>query len=116
LDFNEDDGVAVASGGSYANHLHLTPDRQPRQHLNTQPFKGRMPFLTPGEQCQSTKGSTAGSDQESKARLAKRQTFGDMNNLQIRHLQHHFNACFSPGFWLARSPQFLHPCVSNVNP
>jgi len=29
LDFNEarDDGVAVASGGPYASHLHLTPDR-----------------------------------------------------------------------------------------
>ena len=29
LDFNEatDDGVAVASAGPYANHLHLTPDR-----------------------------------------------------------------------------------------
>jgi len=29
LDFNEarDDGVAVASAGPYANHLHLVPDR-----------------------------------------------------------------------------------------
>ena len=29
LDFNEarDDGVAVASAGPYANHLHLAPDR-----------------------------------------------------------------------------------------
>jgi len=29
LDFNEatDDGVAVASSGLYANHLHLTPNR-----------------------------------------------------------------------------------------
>jgi len=29
LDFNEarDDGVALASAGPYANHLHLTPDR-----------------------------------------------------------------------------------------
>jgi len=29
LDFNEarDDGVAVASSGPYANHLHLSPDR-----------------------------------------------------------------------------------------
>jgi len=28
IDFNEarDDGVAVASAGPYANHLHLTPD------------------------------------------------------------------------------------------
>jgi len=29
FDFSEarDDGVAVASGGSYANHLRLAPDR-----------------------------------------------------------------------------------------
>jgi len=29
LDFNEarDDGVAVASAGPYANHLHFAPDR-----------------------------------------------------------------------------------------
>ena len=29
LDFNEarDDGVAVASAGLYANHLHFTPDK-----------------------------------------------------------------------------------------
>jgi len=35
MDFNEarDDGVAVASAGPYANHLHLAADRQPRQHL-----------------------------------------------------------------------------------
>jgi len=30
-DFNEarDDGVAVASAGPYANHLHLAPDQKP---------------------------------------------------------------------------------------
>jgi len=33
-----DDGVAVASVASYANHLHLVADRQPRQHII-------MPFL-----------------------------------------------------------------------
>jgi len=32
LPTNPDDGVAVASAGSYANHLHLTADRQ---HLIT---------------------------------------------------------------------------------
>jgi len=30
-----DDGVAVASAGPYANHLHLAPDRQPHQYLTT---------------------------------------------------------------------------------
>jgi len=28
--------VAVASAGQYANHLHLTPDRQAHQHFTTQ--------------------------------------------------------------------------------
>jgi len=28
--------VAVASAGPYANNLHLAPDTQPHQHLNTQ--------------------------------------------------------------------------------
>ena len=40
LDFAEaiDDGVAVASAEPYANHLHLAPDRSPRQHLITPYF------------------------------------------------------------------------------
>jgi len=45
--------VAVASAGPYAN-LHLTPDRQPHQHPTTQFFTGRMPFLPPNQQRQST--------------------------------------------------------------
>jgi len=38
LDSNEarDDGVALASAGPCANHLHLTPNRQPRQHVIAQ--------------------------------------------------------------------------------
>jgi len=38
LDFTEaiNDAVAVASAGPYANHLHLAPERWPRQHLITQ--------------------------------------------------------------------------------
>jgi len=47
--------VAVASAGPYAS-LHLTPDRQPRQHATTQFFTGRMPFLPPNQQRQSTEG------------------------------------------------------------
>jgi len=30
--------MAMALGGSYANNLQLTPDRQPHQHLITQFF------------------------------------------------------------------------------
>jgi len=47
--------VAVASAGLYAS-LHLSPDGQPRQHPTTQFFAGRMPFLPPNQQRQSTKG------------------------------------------------------------
>jgi len=47
--------VAVASAGPYAS-LHLAPDRQPRQQPTTQFFTGRMPFLPPNQQRQSTEG------------------------------------------------------------
>jgi len=52
--------VAVASAGPYAS-LHLAPDRWPCQHLTTQFFTGRMPFLPPNQQCQSTEGKALGS-------------------------------------------------------
>jgi len=45
--------VAVASAGPYAS-LHLAPDRQQRQHPTTQFFTGRVPFLSPNQQRQST--------------------------------------------------------------
>jgi len=48
--------VAVASTGTYAS-LHLAPGRQPRQHPTTQFFTGRMPFLPPNQQRQSTEGT-----------------------------------------------------------
>ena len=48
--------MAVASAGPYAS-LHLAPDRYPCQHLTTQFFTGRMPFLSPNQQCQSTDGT-----------------------------------------------------------
>jgi len=47
--------VVVASAGPYAS-LHIVPYRQPRQHLTTQFFTGRMPFLPPNQQRQSTEG------------------------------------------------------------
>jgi len=47
--------VAVASAGPYAS-LHLAPDRQPHQHPTTQFFTGRMTFLPPNQQRQSTEG------------------------------------------------------------
>jgi len=45
----------VASAGRYANHLHLAPDRQPRQRTSSLNFS-RTLFLMPNEQCQSTEG------------------------------------------------------------
>jgi len=38
--------------------LHLTPDRQPRQHPTTLFFTGRIPFLPPNQQRQSTEGTS----------------------------------------------------------
>jgi len=60
LDFNEatDDRVAVAPAAPYANHLHLAPDRKPRQHLIAQYFTGRTFFLMPNQHCQSTEGKS----------------------------------------------------------
>ena len=48
--------MAVASAGPYAS-LHLAPDRQQFQHPTTQFFTGRMSFLLPNQQRQSTKGT-----------------------------------------------------------
>jgi len=48
---------AVASAGAYANHLRLGPDKSSYQHLITQFFTGRMLFLAPNQQCQSTEGN-----------------------------------------------------------
>jgi len=47
----------VATAGPYANNLHRAPGRQittPTPHHSN--FKGRMLFLTPNQQCQSTAG------------------------------------------------------------
>jgi len=43
LDFTEarDDGVAVASAGTCASHLHLASDTQPHQHLTCQLLQAR---------------------------------------------------------------------------
>ena len=49
--------VAVALAGPYAC-LHLAPDRLPHQHPTTQFFRGRMSFLPPYQQRQSTEGNT----------------------------------------------------------
>ena len=57
LDFTEArQRVAVASAGPYAS-LHLAPDRKPLQHPTTEFFTGRMPFLPPNQQSQSTEGT-----------------------------------------------------------
>ena len=49
-------GDAVASAGPYANNLHLAANRYPHQHLMTLILAGRVLFLTPNKQRQSTKG------------------------------------------------------------
>jgi len=37
--------------------LHLAPERSPRQHPTAQFSTGRMPFLPPNQQRQSTEGN-----------------------------------------------------------
>jgi len=56
LDFTEarDSGISWAIC-KYAS-LHLAPDRQPYQHPTTPFFTGRMPFLPPNQQRQSSEG------------------------------------------------------------
>ena len=49
--------VAVASAGPYAS-LYLAPDRQSHQYPTALFFTGRMPFLPPNQQRQSTEGNT----------------------------------------------------------
>jgi len=67
--------VAVASAGPYANHVHLTPDRWPRQHLITQFLTGRMLFLKTNQQCQSTEGKLIHNIANNRAdRLTHKQT------------------------------------------
>jgi len=53
---NPDFTEASDSGISWAicKSLHLAPGRQPRQHLTTQFSTGRVPFLPPNQQRQST--------------------------------------------------------------
>ena len=48
--------MAVTSAGPYAS-LHLAPDRQRPQNPTTLFFTGRMPFMPPNQQRQSTEGS-----------------------------------------------------------
>jgi len=47
--------VEAVSAGPHAS-LHLAPDRQPHRYPTTLLFAGRMPFLPPNQQRQSTEG------------------------------------------------------------
>ena len=49
-------GMATASAGPYAINLHRAPDTAPPAPHHSI-FTGRMLFLTPNQQCQSTEGS-----------------------------------------------------------
>jgi len=50
-----DDGVALASAGPYANHLHLAPDRLPRPYLTTQFFQAGCPSCHPTNSVETLK-------------------------------------------------------------
>jgi len=58
--------VAVALVGPYGNHLHLAPDKitTPAPHRSI--YTGRMLFMTPNQQCQSTEGNKTGSTSSTK--------------------------------------------------
>ena len=47
-------GVAVASAEPYASYLHFTPEDNHASTSSLEIFTGRMPFLTPNQQHQST--------------------------------------------------------------
>ena len=57
LNFNEarDDEVVVASAGPYANHLHLTAERWPRQYLITQFLQAGCPSCHPANSVKALK-------------------------------------------------------------
>jgi len=55
VDFNEARDNEVAAG-TYANRLHLAPDRYALQYLITQFLTGQMLFLTPNQQHHNTEG------------------------------------------------------------
>ena len=50
--------IVSGSGISWAICKSAPHPRQPRQHPTTQFFTGRMPFLTPNQQRQSTEGKS----------------------------------------------------------
>jgi len=47
---------AVVSAGPHANNPHLAPDNHTKPHHSI--FTGRMLFLAPNQQCQSTEAKT----------------------------------------------------------
>jgi len=53
-------GVAVASAGPYANHLHIAADRQPRQYLTTQFLQAGCPFCHPTNSVKALKSRVPG--------------------------------------------------------
>jgi len=50
--------VAVESADYDYASLRLAPDKQPHHHPTAQFFTGRMPFLPPNQQRQSTESKT----------------------------------------------------------
>ena len=80
--------MAVVSIGPYAS-LHLAPDRQSRQHPTTQFFRGRMPFLLPSQQSQSTKGASTEGDKDNIKNNQPRGTYkaGELHDATVwRHV------------------------------
>ena len=72
----------MATAGPYAS-LHPAPDRWPRQHPATQFFTGRMPFLPPNQQRQSTESTPLKSWRG--PRMSWMRTTGQSSRFQMEH-------------------------------
>ena len=78
--------MAVASAGLYAS-LHLTPARSPCQYPTTQFFTGRMPYLSPNQQRQSTEGTGYNKFLFAKNNLASESEFSrQVHSDQLSHI------------------------------
>ena len=91
--------VAVASAGPYAS-LHLAPDRLPCQHLTTPKFfTGRMPFLPPNQQRQSTEGT---STETTMPLISKLENAHESPEITLWTYTHPFNGPFSGTIQVSR--------------
>jgi len=97
--------VAVASAGPYA-FLHLAPEREPRQHPTTQFFTGRMPFLPPNQQRQSTVYTKKNTEKDNSQNLNKPLTWSLLRSSNWQEANNNpFNSPLSRTTWVNQYQQ-----------